>query len=759
MASSEKIVSPGVFTNEIDQSFLPAALGDIGGAVVGPTVKGPAMIPTVVSSMNEFVQIFGETFNSASNTMTYLTSETARQYLKHGNRLTVVRILDGAFTNASANVPTGSGNESTGSATIGSIDSSDVGLSFKLHTHNQGEILNNRIKTFNSISGSFEGASGSSAESAVAKIALANDSTIDNVGSGDVISLITADGKTVTCTLLGSGGSTTSATTDGNVQAKTFAGGTSNDTQGTAQAAEIATAINYNNYFTATNSGSLIEVVQAVPGAVGNTTVTITEIGATGMNLSHSFQNGRDSVTGESGLLVSGSVDNVRWQVTNSNHKKGTFNLLIRAGNDTNRQKQVLETWNGVSMDPNQQNYVAKVIGDSKPVLSSPGSEPYIAMSGSYPNKSKYVRVEVVKPATDYLDENGNTTTASYQNMPGNGSGSFGGAFSSGSSGWVGFDAFGNLQGGGSTDPLFYESISDTNTQGYTPETANQGKTAYEDAISILSNADEYDINLLFLPGIIDNFSNHQTIVTKAINVCEDRADTFLIVDPAAYSDNPSSAQTRAEARNSSYAAMYHPWVQMGSPSLGRSIWVPPSVAVAGVYAFSDKVSHEWFAPAGLNRGTIDNATNVQRKLTRSLRDDLYNSNVNPIAQFPGQGVVIYGQKTLQKKSSALDRVNVRRLLIKLKKFIAGTSRFLVFEQNNSKTRNRFLNIVNPYLEQVQSNSGLNVFKVVMDETNNTPDIVDRNQLYGQIFLQPTKTAEFIVLDFNVMRTGASFPE
>ena len=759
MASSEKIVSPGVFTNEIDQSFLPAALGDIGGAVVGPTVKGPAMIPTVVSSMNEFVQIFGETFNSASNTMTYLTSETARQYLKHGNRLTVVRILDGAFTNASANVPTGSGNESTGSATIGSIDSSDVGLSFKLHTHNQGEILNNRIKTFNSISGSFEGASGSSAESAVAKIALANDSTIDNVGSGDVISLITADGKTVTCTLLGSGGSTTSATTDGNVQAKTFAGGTSNNTQGTAQAAEIATAINYNNYFTATNSGSLIEVVQAVPGAVGNTTVTITEIGATGMNLSHSFQNGRDSVTGESGLLVSGSVDNVRWQVTNSNHKKGTFNLLIRAGNDTNRQKQVLETWNGVSMDPNQQNYVAKVIGDSKPVLSSPGSEPYIAMSGSYPNKSKYVRVEVVKPATDYLDENGNTTTASYQNMPGNGSGSFGGAFSSGSSGWVGFDAFGNLQGGGSTDPLFYESISDTNTQGYTPETANQGKTAYEDAISILSNADEYDINLLFLPGIIDNFSNHQTIVTKAINVCEDRADTFLIVDPAAYSDNPSSAQTRAEARNSSYAAMYHPWVQMGSPSLGRSIWVPPSVAVAGVYAFSDKVSHEWFAPAGLNRGTIDNATNVQRKLTRSLRDDLYNSNVNPIAQFPGQGVVIYGQKTLQKKSSALDRVNVRRLLIKLKKFIAGTSRFLVFEQNNSKTRNRFLNIVNPYLEQVQSNSGLNVFKVVMDETNNTPDIVDRNQLYGQIFLQPTRTAEFIVLDFNVMRTGASFPE
>jgi phage tail sheath protein FI len=132
---------------------------------------------------------------------------------------------------------------------------------------------------------------------------------------------------------------------------------------------------------------------------------------------------------------------------------------------------------------------------------------------------------------------------------------------------------------------------------------------------------------------------------------------------------------------------------------------------------------------------------------------------VNPIATFPGQGVSVWGQKTLQKKASALDRVNVRRLLIKVKKFIASTSRFLVFEQNNVKTRKRFLNIVNPYLEQVQSNSGLNAFRAVMDETNNTPDIVDRNILYGQLFLQPTRTAEFIVLDFTVQPTGATFPE
>ena len=138
---------------------------------------------------------------------------------------------------------------------------------------------------------------------------------------------------------------------------------------------------------------------------------------------------------------------------------------------------------------------------------------------------------------------------------------------------------------------------------------------------------------------------------------------------------------------------------------------------------------------------------------------ELIDANVNPIATFPNQGVCVWGQKTLQKKSSALDRINVRRLLIRVKKFIAASSRFLVFEQNNSSTRRRFLNIVNPFLEQIQSNSGLSAFRVVMDESNNSPDTIDRNILYGQLFLQPTRTAEFVVLDFTVQPTGATFPE
>ena len=179
---------------------------------------------------------------------------------------------------------------------------------------------------------------------------------------------------------------------------------------------------------------------------------------------------------------------------------------------------------------------------------------------------------------------------------------------------------------------------------------------------------------------------------------------------------------------------------------------------IPAVYAFNDSVSEPWFAPAGINRGGLDTVVRAERKLSQTNRNDLYVDNVNPIATFPGTGVVVYGQKTLQKKSSALDRVNVRRLLIALKSYISQVANNLVFEQNTIATRNQFLSQVNPYLESVQQRQGLYAFRVIMDDSNNTPDVIDRNQLIGQIYIQPTKTAEFIYLDFNILPTGATFP-
>jgi phage tail sheath protein FI len=281
----------------------------------------------------------------------------------------------------------------------------------------------------------------------------------------------------------------------------------------------------------------------------------------------------------------------------------------------------------------------------------------------------------------------------------------------------------------------------------------------YATAINLLKNKDEFDINLLFLPGLIDTQPNHKSIINNAVEMCENRGDVFLVYDPTWRTDTVATAKTTVEARNSSYCAAYYPWVQIQDTTLGTNRFVPPSTVLAGVYHFNDTIGQPWFAPAGLNRGGIDSAIQAYRKLTQGNRDDLYESNVNPIATFPGQGVTVFGQKTTQKKASALDRVNVRRLLINLKKFVANSSRNLVFEQNTTDLRNQFLNVVNPYMEQVQANSGLSAFRVVMDDTNNTPETIDRNQLIGQIFIQPTRTAEFIVLDFVVQPTGAAFPE
>ena len=300
------------------------------------------------------------------------------------------------------------------------------------------------------------------------------------------------------------------------------------------------------------------------------------------------------------------------------------------------------------------------------------------------------------------------------------------------------------------------------NTQGLNCTNINSpGSVAYKQCIAALGNADEFDINLIVTPGIF--YQHHSYVAQLVIDTVEARGDCFYIMDNVVFPKSNQSTGLIDAAVNvaanidSSYVATYYPWIKILDTNMNKIISVPPSVILPAVYAANDKASAEWFAPAGLNRGGITQAVQVLDRTTHAERDTLYEGRVNPIAAFPGQGICVWGQKTLQIAPSALDRVNVRRLLINLKKFIASSSRFLVFEQNVASTRNRFLSIVNPYLEQVQQRSGLYAFQVKMDETNNTPDLIDRNILYGQIYLQPTKTAEFIVLDFNILPTGASF--
>ena len=295
-----------------------------------------------------------------------------------------------------------------------------------------------------------------------------------------------------------------------------------------------------------------------------------------------------------------------------------------------------------------------------------------------------------------------------------------------------------------------------TNLYGFDlSSTSAAGFKAYNKALKILSNQDEYDINMLAMPGVIKEY--HPLVTSAGIDLAEKRGDTFFVMDLANKDASVNQAVAQASGLNTNYAAVYYPWVKVLDSSTNVPVMVPPSVIVPGAIAASDNIGAEWFAPAGLNRGVLGNVLEAKIRLNQAERDVLYDAKINPIATFPQTGVCIWGQKTLQERSTALDRINVRRLLIRIKKFVASSSKFLVFEQNTARTRTRFLNIVNPYLESIQSQQGLFAFRVQMDGSNNTPDVIDRNQLVGAIYLQPTKTAEFIVLDFNVLPTGATF--
>ena len=456
----------------------------------------------------------------------------------------------------------------------------------------------------------------------------------------------------------------------------------------------------------------------------------------------------KGSIFNNSGSLVSsslssGSDDNIRWQIAGRNESSGTFSLVIRRGNDTVNNPVVLEQFNNLSLDPNQPNFISAVIGDNKFNYNS--SENYLEVSGSYPNASRYVRVKSVDlPTPNYLDNAGNAQTRFTGSIPEMGSGSIGGAFDGG---------VGSLITATGTEGGNYYDKAGTGAFGLT-----QGLVGadYTNMLNLLSNQDDYRFNALLTPGLIDDVHASQT--TTAINNTQNRGDSIYILDPVLYGATITTTTGQANARNTSYAAMYWPWLQTFEPDSGKNVWIPASTMIGGVYAFNDNVSEPWFAPAGINRGGLTNVIRPERKLSQANRDTLYEANVNPIASFPGTGTVVYGQKTLQRQASALDRVNVRRLLIALKSYIGQIGQTLVFEQNTAATRNNFLAAVNPYLETIQQRQGLYAFKVVMDDSNNTPDVIDRNMLIGAIYLQPTRTAEFIYLDFNVLPTGATFP-
>ena len=577
---AETLLSPGVLTRENDQSLVTQGPVVAGLAVLGPTVKGPVNVPTVVTSYSDYINRFGGSFTSASIKYEYLTNISVNNYFQQGGETAIVtRIVSGGFAPASTDV-----------RAIMHADSA----SFTLETLSEGDIMN--------------------------------------------------------------------------------------------------------------NSGSV----------------------------------------STSGSLVSGSTENVRYEIANVDSGSGTFNLLIRRGDDTTNRKTILESWTDLSLDPNSQNYIEVVLGNQKKNFDTDGDgNRFIQTTGSYVNNSRYVRVSSVGlPTLNYLDNDGNFKSEYTSSLPQIGSGSNEGAMTGGTGNVYGSGANGN------TRLKMYDEIDVSSIQGL------EG-AYYTASLTLLQNTDEYDFEILAIPGV--TIQNGSAATNAAIDCVTQRGDAIAVIDTRDYGSTLNQVVTNASSVDSSYTATYWPWVQVLGTETGKLVWAPASTVIPGVYATNDRIGAEWFAPAGFNRGGVGGVITTERKLSPADRDKLYLGKVNPIAQFPGNGTVVFGQKTLQTAATALDRVNVRRLLIELKRVIGNIGNTLLFEQNTAATRNRFVNQVNPYLESIQQRQGLYAYRVVMDDTNNTAEVIDRNQMVGQIFIQPTKTAEYIVLDFNVTPTGVEF--
>lgn len=514
------------------------------------------------------------------------------------------------------------------------------------------------------------------------------------------------------------------------------------------------TGISAQNYFK--QGGTNLTVIRVASGSNDFTPATSSAIitgsnAGTGANnvfklqtISEGENQNSDSTETTGNALPSGSADNLRWEITNVDSGSGVFTLNIRQGNDRQADKTILESWRGVSLDPKRDDYIAKVIGNQTFTVGVDGNDSFVQVTGEYPNKSKYVIVStVLKPTPDYLDGAGNFKPEFTSSLPAAQSGSFG-------------DGVGSLFHG-TEGTKYYKDITATNSQGLLA-------IEYTASVNLLKNKDQYNFNVISVPGLIYGFTtetngvSHKSVLDDIITNTTTRGDSILPIDIVAYGSTTAAAITQANNLNTNYAAAYWPWLLVSDENTAANVWCPASTVIPSVYVYNDNTSEAWFAPAGFTRGTMPNVVAPEKTLPRGLRDNLYTAKINPIATFPGTGVVVYGQKTLQSLSTALDRVNVRRLMIALKAFIGNVSQNLVFEPNSLQTRNSFLSVVNPYLESVQQNQGLYAFKVVMDDSNNGPDVIDRQELRGTIYLQPVKTAEFIVLDFNLLPTGAEFP-
>ncbi len=740
---TEQLLSPGVLGYENDQSFYTQGVSTTGLALVGPTEKGAAYVPTDVTTFSQFTAIFG------SDTKTNYTTQTAYNYLQSGNVVKVVRVLGNG------------GWQYSTTKQLAAITSGSYVLSVIYPTQNEnvGAALNGVTAsgTFSSftlqLSGSFfptktYGLSLDPTSATYVPKVLGTDATYQ---TGSVFPYLMF-GNFIT----GSGALSTTSSISSSIKVSTS-----------------------NCTFTSSNASGYDHA--STPWILSNSGVRLFKI----HHISDGFKTNRDVKVAIAGINPGDSSIYT------------TFNVVVRAWNDTDRNPSIIEQFVGVSLDPNSASYIANVIGDK--YMKYDASQAAVIEEGDYSNKSNYIRVEVADgvDAGSILPElYPNGYEAIYETIAG-----FSGfnlpaavniSSNTGSFVYSGFDYsnpdninylnpvpseagaglntaftkpvnddkfFVPMQGG--TDGMNFVTIkkigdristNGTNVFGYDLSNSGAaGYASYKIALDAINNPEEHRFDLLAVPGVIDEY--HGAVTAYAQATAESRTDCVYIRDITGINSTVAAAVSIASGLDSSYSSAYFPWVKVRDIGSNKTVLVPPSVAIPEVYAYNDRVSAEWFAPAGLSRGLVG-AVDVRFKLKVEDRNKLYQAKINPIVKFPNTGVVVWGQKTLQIQDTALNRINVRRLLINLRNYIGDLAKNFVFENNTIQTRNKLVNRIVPYMENVQTREGLYAFRVQIDEALNTNDVIDRNMLVGKIYVSPAKSIEFIILEFNVTPTG-----
>lgn len=780
-----KIVSAGVFTQERDLSFLPQGIANIGAVIIGPTVKGPAFVPTVVTSKEDFRAKFG-----GESEKTSFVPYAVREYLRSASSVLVVRVLqDNGYTLSSpvAVVWTGSLNGTATSRVVAVLHPS---------AYVSGAALTDFSKTTTTL-----GASGSVSSSFALKL---SGSGITSVATQVSVSLDPLNPNYIKNIF----GTSPQSTQTGYVLfefgefLKTFSGSNAQ-----VYLTSASTNATYGSYSAASTPWI---VSQKLPGNNARNLFKLTTI-ADGSDTNKNFK---------ISLVVTarpGTVPGTDY---------GQFSLFVRAWDDTDQRPNVYESFTGLDLDPTSNNYIARRIGDNYRTTNSAGK---VSVQGNYANKSKYVRVimdedvdngslsatmypkgfaavlapfptlgGITLPTASFVTVpqiNGEYSDRAYygfdysnadnlnyiaylhtgsvsqsnaefnlDNMFAHPSSSYAATSLSSSTIPVSFFKFTvPMQGGfDGSDPSriikYGKNITATNFFGYDiSSVTTSASLAFIKALNTVKNANEIDTNLIVMPGV--SIYHNPGLIQKAIEIAEDRTDCMLVADLGIYGDDMSTLLASSNLQNldTTYAAAYYPWFRMKDIDANKPVWVPATVGVGSVIAFSDASGNPWDSPAGLTRGLIKVAEDVETRLTMDERDELQIKRVNPLVPFAGVGTAVWGNKTLQAIPSALGRVNVRRMLIAVEKFIASTTRYLVFDNNTTATRKKFENTVNPYLNTVKEKNGLYDFVVKMDASNNDSDTIDEHKMIGDIWLKPARSAEYIIINFNITRTGASF--